>query len=127
MAFSSTSLWIIPATTSISLLASSASPSMRLQSVSASMTALQSAMTVSRSSIRMPSASRNSSFIRCTYRWGVAHLLSPLNLALHCHTVHLYLLFGMPHLGAEVFPAVPAFQLCGKHAAAVIEHCISYT
>lgn len=27
---------------------------------------------------------------------------------------------GVPHLGAEVFSAVPAFQLCGEHAAAVM-------
>ena len=67
------------------------------------MTARQSAMTVSLSAIKMPSASRNNSFILCPYRWGVAHLLSPLSLALHCHIVRLYLP-RLPHIWHSILP-----------------------
>ncbi len=106
----STSLWISPAVTSFSLLTASSSASMVLLSARASMTALQSPMTFSRFSIRMPSASRNSTLIRCSYRCGVAHLLSPLNLALHCHIVRLYLLLECQTLEPKYSPQSPHFS-----------------
>ncbi len=48
--------------------------------------------------------------IRCSYRRGVVHLLPPLNLALHCQMVRLYLLSECQILQPKNSPQSPHFS-----------------
>src|SRR5699024_11845213 len=90
---------------------SSISRSIALQSPKTCMTARQSSIRLSLFSIRLLNASRNNSCILCSYRWGVVHLCSPLNLALHCQTVRLYLLLECHTLEPKYAPQSPHFSL----------------
>lgn len=98
-AFSEMQRRVSSVTTSTSVSRRSISASMPVQSVSV--------VCIRRQSARMPSlpsrtalkASTNRALMVFSSRWGVSHLLPPLNLLLHCQMTRRYLLLELHTLG----------------------------